>query len=189
MNAQHQSLFLAINLDQQAPPWLVAAARFISVHMTEWMLALALLAIVLGRGGWRPQGWRILLSMALALVIAYPLKDGLALPRPVALELGVQWLSRSAVGSFPSAHAALGMAFGLSAALGPAPALLRLLFLVAAVVLGWSRIAVGVHFPLDIVAGWTLGALCAWTVELAPLPRLARAAARAVGRRSPPPAP
>lgn len=183
MTALNQSLFLAINLDRQAPSWLVALAKLLSVHMTEWMLVLALLAMVLGRGGWRLQGWRIFLSMALAVLIAYPLKDGLALPRPAALDLGVQWLSRSEVGSFPSAHAAIGMAFGLSAALGPAPAAVRLLFLVAALVLGWSRVAVGVHFPLDIVAGWALGALCALAVQRLPLGRWTRAAARAVRRR------
>lgn len=182
MTPLNQSLFLAINLDQQAPPWLVDAAKLIAVHMTEWMVALALLAMLLGRRGWRLQGWRIFLSMALAVVIAYPLKDGLALPRPVALDLGVQWLSRSEVGAFPSAHAAIGMAFGLSAALGRAPVALRVLFLAAAVILGWSRVAVGVHFPLDIVAGWTLGALCALGVQRLPLLALWQAVMRAVGR-------
>ena len=39
---------------------------------------------------------------------------------------------------------------------------------------GWSRIAVGVHFPTDVLAGWCLGALCAWAAWRLPVPDDAR---------------
>ena len=38
----------------------------------------------------------------------------------------------------------------------------RILSLVLAVLMGLSRLYVGVHFPTDVAAGAVIGALCAW---------------------------
>lgn len=67
--------------------------------------------------------------------------------------------------SFPSAHAAntaaltvLAMCFW--------PRLKRGLWALP-VIVGWSRVYVGKHFPLDVVGGWILGSVIGWCFWLA----------------------
>ena len=45
--------------------------------------------------------------------------------------------------------------------LAPAGAILFTL-IVSALLVAWSRIALGLHFPRDVLAGALLGAACAW---------------------------
>ena len=61
--------------------------------------------------------------------------------------------------SFPSAHAANSAALALMAALLWRRA--RPYIWALPVVVGWSRLYVGKHFPLDVLAGWALGLVVA----------------------------
>jgi undecaprenyl-diphosphatase len=67
-------------------------------------------------------------------------------------------------GSFPSGHAATSFAAAtvLSFAF---PRLAPALFLLAAAV-GFSRVYVGVHYPLDVLGGAVLGVLVATALRL-----------------------
>lgn len=64
--------------------------------------------------------------------------------------------------SFPSGHAGNSMVTYLALALYVAPERWRRPALVAAVLLslavGWTRPVLGVHWPSDVLAGWTYGA-------------------------------
>jgi membrane-associated phospholipid phosphatase len=66
--------------------------------------------------------------------------------------------------AYPSGHAANSMAAFLAVALIAAPARYRWATAVAALVLavlvGCSRILLGVHWPSDVIGGWALGMLC-----------------------------
>lgn len=63
--------------------------------------------------------------------------------------------------SFPSGHAAF--AFVLMASLLPgAHWMLKALLVVFALWVGWSRMAVGAHFPADVLGGALIGMLSAW---------------------------
>ncbi|SNS07890.1 undecaprenyl-diphosphatase [Humidesulfovibrio mexicanus] len=62
--------------------------------------------------------------------------------------------------SFPSAHAANSMALAVLA-MCLWPKLRRGLWALPLVV-GWSRVYLGKHYPLDVAAGWLLGALVGW---------------------------
>ena len=45
---------------------------------------------------------------------------------------------------------------------------------VAALLIGWSRIALGLHLPSDVLAAWCLGTLCALAVQRCSAPAARR---------------
>jgi membrane-associated phospholipid phosphatase len=65
--------------------------------------------------------------------------------------------------SFPSSHSAVTSALASTLILAYRRRK-RLVWLALAIplIIGWSRIYVGVHYPTDVLAGWILGALLAW---------------------------
>lgn len=81
---------------------------------------------------------------------------------PVGLESLVQAPDRF---SFPSGHAAAAMSIAIPLAVGIGGAL-GLLVLVPAVLVGVSRCYLGVHYPGDVMAGWSIASLAAVSVSL-----------------------
>lgn len=147
----NQTLFLALNHAAAAlPPGLWASLTAVG----DTLVAFALLLPFVRR---RPDlAAAIALATLFALVYVHSLKLGLNLPRPPAVfgggEFNVIGPAHSA-GSFPSGHTAT--AFAVMALLSVyLPNWGRLLPLLAlATLVGLSRIAVGVHWPLDVLAG------------------------------------
>lgn len=113
---------------------------------------------VLGWVAWRHPHQRLyvlatLAACGVAAMLAHWLAASLDLPRPFMLGLSPAYLSHGARGSLPSAHASVmfSAAFILIAR-RPLRANGLLLALIA-LVTGWARVYVGVHFPMDIGAG------------------------------------
>lgn len=105
---------------------------------------------------------RFVISGLLGLAVAWPLKLALDLPRPFELTAVAEPVigSLPSTGSLPSGHSVYAAL--IAAALWPLACGGARLALVAAVLaVGWSRVALGVHFPADIVAGWLVGLACA----------------------------
>jgi len=65
-------------------------------------------------------------------------------------------------GSFPSGHSATAAALAGVLVLAVRSTAWRIVFLILACVIALSRIAVGVHWPIDVCVGFAGGWLCAW---------------------------
>jgi len=118
----------------------------------------------------RPRHALVLaVTVALANFSSGNLKDLYARPRPDLVPHGVYVYSAS----FPSGHSTLSAAMYLTlamliASLEPHRGAKVMVYLLAALLVlgvGFSRVYLGVHWPSDVLAGWSLGAawaLVAW---------------------------
>jgi undecaprenyl-diphosphatase len=136
------------------------------------MITLATIAFLVMAGKQR-MALLVLAAVGGGMVASALLKIGFERPRPDL----VPHAARVYTASFPSGHSMLSavtyLTLGALLAQGQATRPLRAFFLGFAIVLtvmvGASRIYLGVHWPSDVLAGWCGGAawagLC-WFVEL-----------------------
>ncbi len=154
--------------DPVGPDWLQHAAT----DLTSLGGLSVLITLVAAIGGFllldgrRSTALLLLASSIGATVVSSGLKAMFSRPRPDVVEhlVGVS------TPSFPSGHALLSAAIYLT--LGallarefPGTALRRYFVAVAVILtllIGMSRVYLGVHWPSDVVAGWCIGALWAW---------------------------
>jgi undecaprenyl-diphosphatase len=116
-------------------------------------IALVGFCFLLARKRRADAAW-LFLTIAIGRLGIEGLKLVVARPRPPAAD----WLDHVHSWSFPSSHSAgtmmtcvaLAMLFGR----GDGAILLALL---AALFVGWTRVALGVHWPSDVMAGWGIG--------------------------------
>lgn len=126
------------------------------------VVAVLTLVIAVAIGPWR-HGVVGAVTIVLASILNSSLKLAIARERPDLLEPLVQERGFS----FPSGHAAMAMvAYGIVAVLIgrsrlPRPVRGGLIgaLLVLVLLVGVSRVWLGVHYPTDVLAGWTAGAV------------------------------
>ncbi len=158
------SLFLAAHEAARALP--AAVWRLVSVF-GDWQTILTLTLAL----SWRypAQAPGMMAACASGILLAIVLKAGFAVPRPpLVLPAGkvilLDGLPKN--GSFPSGHAmaATTLAVMIWHGAGKSAALGGMLALGAGLVM-LSRLAIGVHWPLDVLAGAALGyAVSRWAM-------------------------
>jgi len=144
--------------------WWLAASGFGDVLPRVGIAVLSVLALVwLHR--WRAAVWLagVLLS---GMLLSSAIKQWVARPRPQL----VAHLDQVSSASFPSGHALNSTLFYLAIALLLAPLLRQrgarfALYGAAAglsVLVGVARIALGVHYPSDVIASWAISGAWLW---------------------------
>ena len=115
---------------------------------------------------WKPTrkaGVLALGAMILGLLVTnITIKPLLSRPRPWLDWPIVPLVTEKDPNSFPSGHTCAAFAAGLSWVRALPWRWGRIAAVAAAVVMGLSRLYVGVHYPTDVLAGAVIGSLCAW---------------------------
>jgi undecaprenyl-diphosphatase len=152
--------------DPLGPPWLEAAMRDLTALGSTIVLTIITLAVAgflfVAREG--KTALLLLVSVSLGTTLSNTLKYLLARPRPDLVAHSVQVHTMS----FPSGHAMLSaivyLTIGALVARDQPSVRLKTSIIGVAIFLsllvGVSRVYLGVHYPTDVLAGWTLG--CAW---------------------------
>lgn len=159
--------------DPLGPPWLEGVMRDftalggIAVLATFTLLAVGFLLL----SGRQRSAWVVMVSVIGGIILSNLLKWGFDRPRPDLVPHATAVYTQS----FPSGHAMLSavvyLTLGALLARTESNVRVKLYLLGAACLLtlmvGISRIYLGVHWPTDVLAGWALGtgwALVCWLV-------------------------
>jgi undecaprenyl-diphosphatase len=150
------------------PTWLPEAARDLTSLGSIIVLVIITLAVVgyLFLAGRSAVAWLTLIAVFGGIVLSDLLKFAFGRARPDV----VNPLARVFTTSFPSGHATLSAITYLTigailARSQPSPTISVYFLSLAAfltVLIGVSRIYLGVHYPTDVLAGWCIGA--AWAM-------------------------
>jgi undecaprenyl-diphosphatase len=157
------------------PAWLLEAMRDLTSLGSTLFLALVFLLVLVYFLIARKKAAALLFAVAVlgGQGVSTILKLLIDRPRPPLPD----WAPRVVTASFPSGHSMLSAVTFLTigallSRVEPRPAL-RVYFVSVAVLLtvlvGASRVYLGVHWPTDVLAGWALGsawALICWTAAL-----------------------
>lgn len=140
-------------------PFITNAKTWVPIIILSWLYL-----IVAGNRKMRLLALALLVSVGLSdLICARIIKKSVGRLRPCSIEQSESFKCRlllpaKSSKSFPSNHAANTAAFAATM-LFFVGLKIGLPFVLLAFLIGYSRIYCGVHFPLDVFAGWLIGAL------------------------------
>ncbi|WP_425877969.1 phosphatase PAP2 family protein [Acinetobacter sp. TWP2-2-3] len=158
-------LFHILNVPDQASIWIINYASLIAHDLVY--LFLLIFAIAWFRGSYEVKTGIIkaFIFTAITLFMSEVLSAVLNTPRPFVMDVGRTLIEHAPTGSFPSNHMSIFSGIAFAYYFSPQRDLGRILIWTAWLV-AWSRVYVGVHFPIDMLGAF----LMAIIVNLAGLP-------------------
>ena len=163
MEALNRTVFLMINAGAPPAPEMLLFATFLA----EWLIGGAPLLLA-GLWLWGTRANRAAVFVA-TITVAFSLACNQLVgalwphPRPFMIGLGNTFLAHRPEASFPSDHATMFFSLGLCLMQTSLPKAGGIVILLGTFV-GWSRIYLGVHFPLDIIGSMLVAIPSTWLV-------------------------
>ena len=154
---------LLLAIQQLHRPWLDGLLCVYTKMGDAGLVWIALSLLLLCRKSTRRAGCMALLALGLGFLFTnVALKNLVARPRPwLELEGLLPLVFEGDPNSIPSGHTTSAFAAGVSWFFCAKNRWLKVSSLFAAAAMGFSRLYVGVHYPLDVLAGVLVGTLAA----------------------------
>lgn len=159
-------LFLLFNASEHASKLFIYFAIFCANYLIY--LPIVILGIYwFFNPSYRQLIVKVIISLAFALLVTFLIRHLYYSPRPFAVKLGTNFLFHEKTSSLPSQHAVFIWTMCCVFWLNYSDKLKRLFFLivVAAILISWSRVYLGIHWPLDIIAGFVIGFISAFLIQ------------------------
>lgn len=115
----------------------------------------------------RAAGAKMAATFMLAIAVSFALKVSIQRNRPFVTYPEIQKLSEAGSASFPSGHTTEAFALAFAALFFLPEKMLAAPVFIWACLVAYSRMALGVHYPSDILAGLVTGLLAGFTVQQA----------------------
>jgi undecaprenyl-diphosphatase len=143
-------------------PVLNSAVCFYSQLGDKGLLFIALALLMLCFAKTRRAGGTALTAMVLGLLVTnMTIKPLVSRDRPwIAMEDFETLIRNSDPNSFPSGHTCAAFAFAVAVCMTLPQRWARAAAVTVAILMGFSRLYVGVHFPSDVLVGAVIGSLC-----------------------------
>ena len=149
------ALFALINATPSSSWWAIEVATFIAKDLII-IVPLLVVALWLWGPNQRQLVFKVMLALALSLSISWVIGHLFPHDRPFVDGVGYNFLHHAADDSFPSDHGTIIFTFAL-AFLFWHRVWSGALLLVIASAIAWSRVYLGVHWPLDMLGGLLAG--------------------------------
>lgn len=149
------ALYALINATPASSWWAIEVATFIAKDLII-IVPLLVVALWLWGPNQRQLVFKVMLALALSLSISWVIGHLFPHDRPFVDGVGYNFLHHAADDSFPSDHGTVIFTFAL-AFLFWHRVWSGALLLVIASAIAWSRVYLGVHWPLDMLGGLLAG--------------------------------
>ena len=130
------------------------------------------LGLIVGIGIWsiyRKAGTRMIFQISVTLIVAglcsFTLKSLIPRERPFRSYETIQKLGKGGSSSFPSGHTLEAFAMATAISLLFRKRKIQVPVIIWALLVGYSRMALGVHYPTDVLGGMVLGIILAMGID------------------------
>ncbi|HCD9613224.1 phosphatase PAP2 family protein [Klebsiella aerogenes] len=152
----NRKIFLAMNAKPGTPDSALVIANFFANTLIYAIPFIIIFLWFAGKEKGKIQALRSTLTMVIGVVLSLIIGTLWPHQRPFMVPLGYVWFSHTADYSFPSDHMTIFVCFAL-ALISAKAVRTGLVVLGISILVAWSRIYLGVHFPLDMIGGVITG--------------------------------
>ncbi|ENX21813.1 hypothetical protein F892_01051 [Acinetobacter vivianii] len=155
------NIFQWINAAATQNTFLDKIAIFASHNLIGGLLGFLLISVFFKNKKYRTQFIKSLIFVLVALLFTNVIHAFYYHPRPFAMGLGHTLVGHGSTSSFPSMHTLTVATIAFSYLLSGFRKI-GSIGLLLSVIVGWSRIYVGVHFPFDVIGSFVFAFMIVW---------------------------